>query len=53
MNYTHFIYQEVLECDNQFFEQYSTEKFCFNENLFTYSRTLDGELTSEGCFEKK
>ena len=46
-----FFIKKFYNSDNQSFQEHSTGKFCFNENLFTYSgKSLDTEPSASGCF---
>ena len=36
-SFMHFLIKTLQNCDNQIFQEYFTEKVCFNENLFTYN----------------
>ena len=42
--HTNFVRFLSMNCDNQSFQIYFTEKVCFSENLLTYNeKTLDAE----------
>ena len=46
-----FFIKTLQNCDNQSFQEYFTEKVCFNESLFTYNRKALGiESSARGCF---
>ena len=50
----HFFIKTLQNCDNQSFQEYSTEKVCFNESLFTYNgKALGVESSARGCFIEK
>ena len=50
----HFFIKTLQNCDNQSFQEYFTEKVCFNESLFTYNgKALVVELSARGCFVEK
>ena len=50
----HFFIKTLQNCDNQSFQEYFTEKVCFNESLFTYNgKALVAESSARGCFVEK
>ena len=49
-----FFIKTLKNCDNQSFQEYFTEKACFNESLFTYNgKALGAESSARGCFVEK
>ena len=50
----HFFIKTLKNCDSQSFQEYFTEKVCFNESLFTYNgKALGLESSTRGCFIEK
>ena len=53
-NFMHFFIKTLQNCDNQSFQENSTEKVCFNESLFLYNgKALGAESSTTGCFVEK
>ena len=47
-------FKTLLNCDNQSFQEYFTEKVCFHESLFTYNgKALGAESSARGYFVEK
>ena len=53
-NFMHFFIKTLQNCDNQSFQENSTEKVCFNESLFLYNgKALGAESSTTGCSVEK
>ena len=49
----HFFIKTLQNCDNQSFQEYFTEKVCFNESLFTYNEKALNHLFEDVLSKRK